>query len=360
MRVLQVIDSLAVAGAEVLVANLAPRMRARGIDCGVAVLRTTSSPLEAALQTAGVPLLATGLEKVYSLRQVGPLAKLMDGYDLVHVHLFPAQLWAVLGNLRLRQRIPLVTTEHASTTFRHHWWLHALDAWMYRHYEIVVCNSDATVEALVQWCPGTASKVRMIHNGIPIEDFESASAADLPRNPDCQVRLAFVGRFDPPKDHETVLRALAELPGAELLLVGDGPLRTQSENLAQSLGVAARVRFLGRRSDIPQLLKAADIFVYSTDFEGFGIAACEAMSSGLPVVASDVSGLAQLVHGAGILFPARDHKALARALQNLMSSPEERTRMGQAARGTARRFSIEKTVDSYAELYESVLRKYFQ
>src|SRR5689334_13026985 len=111
MRVLQVIDSLPLAGAEVLVKDVAPRLRKRGIECDVAVLRVLKSPLESALQRAGVPLHSTGVTKLYSPRQVHPLAKLMQGYDIVHVHLFPAQLWAVLAAKRLQPRVSLITTE---------------------------------------------------------------------------------------------------------------------------------------------------------------------------------------------------------------------------------------------------------
>ena len=97
MRVLQLIDSLPLAGAEVLVKDVAPRLRKRGIECEVAVLRRLNSPLEIMLQEAGVPLHSTGAMNLYSPRQVAPLARLMRHYDIVHVHLFPAQLWADLG-----------------------------------------------------------------------------------------------------------------------------------------------------------------------------------------------------------------------------------------------------------------------
>jgi glycosyltransferase involved in cell wall biosynthesis len=358
MRVLQVIDSLPLAGAEVLVANMAPRLRARGIDCHVAVLRLISSPLEASLREAGVPLEATGPDRIYSLRHVRPLIRMMEGYDLVHVHLFPAQLWAVLAAVKLRPRIPLVTTEHGSSNFRRRWWLRAFDGWMYPHYRIIACNSEATAAELARWCPRIAPRIRMIHNGIPLEDFESAAPVDLPRHPQCTARVIFVGRFDPPKDHATVLRALSEIPAAELVLVGDGPLRPPMEELARTLNMADRVTFLGRRSDIPGLLKASDIFVHSSSFDGFGIAACEAMAAGLPVVASDVPGLSQVVKGAGVLFPAGDHHALARELRALLSSPEKRSRLSGAARERARNFGIERTVDSYIELYELTLREF--
>jgi glycosyltransferase involved in cell wall biosynthesis len=356
MHILQVIDSLALGGAEVLVKDVAPRLRNRGVDCEVAVLCLLSSPLESALQAAGVPLHTTGVNKVYSLRQVRPLAGLIQNYDVVHVHLFPAQLWAVLALKRLGHRIPLVTTEHGTSNSRRRNWLRPFDAWMYPHYECVACNSEATSQELIRWCPRIAPKVRVVPNGIPLDEFETAVPADLPRTAHNMVRLVFVGRFEPPKDHGTILRALSSVPNAQLLLVGDGRLRPQIETLARSLGVAERVVFLGRRNDVARILKASDIYVHSTAFDAFGIAACEAMAAGLPVIASDVPGLAQVVEGAGILFPAGDDHALAHEIQTLIASPDRRRQMSEAGRQRARCFSIEKTVDGYIEMYESVLQ----
>jgi len=278
----------------------------------------------------------------------------MQSYDIVHVHLFPAQLWAVLGAWQLKKSIPLVTTEHGTSNFRRHWWLRAFDAWMYSHYERIACNSDATAEELVRWCPGVAGKINVIPNGVPLDDFETALPAGLPGIPDQATRVVFVGRFYPPKDHATVLRALTAVPHAHLLFVGDGPLRPRAEEFARSLGVAERVTFLGGRHDVAQVLKASDIFVHSTTFDGFGIAACEAMAAGLPVIASDVPGLAQVVKGAGVLFPVGDDRALARELTTLVSSPERRREMSVASRQRARCFGIEKTVDAYVRLYESL------
>ena len=97
MRILQIIDSLGFGGAEVLLRGMAPLFRTRGVDCDVVTLLRTGSSLEKALQAEGVPLSFTGSPKLYSPRQIFSLAKLMRGYDVIHVHLFPAQLWAVLA-----------------------------------------------------------------------------------------------------------------------------------------------------------------------------------------------------------------------------------------------------------------------
>ena len=354
MRVLHLIDSLPLAGAEVLVKDVATRLRKRGIECEVAVLRTLHSPLETTLQNAGVPLHSTGVRNLYSPCQVGPLAKLMRRFDVVHVHLFPAQLWAVVGVAGLSRPVPLVTTEHGTSNFRRRWWLRSFDAWLYQHYLSVACNSEATAESLIRWCPSAAPKVRVIQNGIPLDDFEAAQPGEV-GVPSDVTRLVCVGRFEHPKDHVTILRAVAAVPKVHLLLVGDGALRSSLEKLARSLGIAERVNFLGRRQDVARILKASDIYVHSAKFDGFGIAACEAMAAGLPVIASDVPGLAQVVHGAGILFPVGDDAALAREIQELLASPERRREMSKASRDRAQSFGIDRTVDGYLAMYESVL-----
>ncbi|HMH12535.1 MAG TPA: glycosyltransferase [Edaphobacter sp.] len=355
MRLLQVIDSLHLGGAEVLVKDIAPRFRSRGLECEVLVLSETSSPLETALRSAGVPLHSTRIENLYSLHQVSALARLMRGFDIVHVHLFPAQLWTVLAVARLKTRVPLVTTEHNTWNARRHWWLRPFDKWMYHHYQRIACNSQATADELIRWCPGIAGKTQVVPNGIPLETFANAGPAELDSVPRGVPRLVFVGRFEPQKDHQTILRALAKVPAVHLLLIGDGPLRAQLQELARALGVIERVTFLGYRNDIPQILKASDIYVHSTTSDGFGIAACEAMAAGLPVLASDVPGLAEVVGGAGVLFPMRDDRTLALELSALLSSPERRRAMSVASRQRAQHFSIERTVDDYIEMYRSVL-----
>jgi len=292
--------------------------------------------------------------KLYSPRQIHPLANLFRGFDVVHVHLFPAQLWAVLAAGKLESRVRLVTTEHNTWNARRRWWLRPFDRWMYPHYQLIACNSEATAEELVRWCPDIAGKIRVIPNGIPVEDFETAQAAELGLQSQDMARLVFVGRFEEQKDHRTILRALQNLPGVRLLLLGDGPLRRELEELARSLGIASQVSFLGKRTDVASVLKASDIYVHSTNSDGFGIAACEAMAAGLPVIASDVPGLADVVHGAGVLFPVGDHAALAREIQALLASPERRREMGKASRKRAQAFSIDRTVDGYLAMYESV------
>lgn len=354
MRVLQVIDSLRIGGAEVLVRDLAPRFLQRGVDCEVLVLSRSSSALEIELQNAGVKILDTGNIPLYSPRQIPALAKRLRGFSLVHVHLFPAQLWAALA--AMQSHCPMITTEHNTWNARRHWWFRPLDAWMFSRYAQIACISNATADGLTHWCPRVKDRLRVVPNGVPIEVFAKAHPADLLGIGDGMTKAVFVGRLDPQKDHATLLRALALTPRIHLLLLGDGPLRNRLEQLARDLGVSDRVTFAGFRNDVPQTLKACDIYVHSTTSDGFGIAACEAMAAGLPVIASDVPGLAQVVEGAGVVFPVGDHASLARELNALTGSAERRARMSEASRRRARDFSIDKTVDLHIQMYEDVLQ----
>jgi len=354
MRVLQVIDSLRIGGAEVLVRDLAPRFLRQGIECEVLVLSRSSGALSASLEEAGVRIRDTGDIPLYSLRQIPPLARSMRGFNLVHVHLFPAQLWVVLA--ALQSTCPLLTTEHNTWNARRRWWFRPVDAWMYTRYRQIACNSEATAEELARWCPHVKDKLYVIPNGIPVEVFANARPADLSRFGDGMTRAVFVGRFEPQKDHATLLRALASAPHIHLFLLGDGPLRDQMQQLARDLGVFDRVTFAGFRDDVPQILKACDIYVHSTTSDGFGMAACEAMAAGLPVIVSDVPGLAQVVAGAGVVTPVGDHASMARELNVLAGSFEKRATMSEASRRRARNFTIDKTVDLYIKMYESVLQ----
>jgi glycosyltransferase involved in cell wall biosynthesis len=356
VRVLQIIDSLNRGGAEVMLTAMAPRFRTRGVTCDVIALIQRPSPLEQSLLNGGVSLRYSGVRQLYSPRQIFALSEMLGGYDLVHVHLFPAQLWAALAAVRSACDTPLVTTEHSTWNARRRWWLRPVDRWMYSQYRRIACISEATERSLVQWCPDVAKKVTVIPNGVPLEEFENARPAALDDVPPGVIRVVFVGRCVSEKDHPTLLRALVAVPKAYLFLVGDGPLRLQLEQMAQSLGIRDRVSFLGWRRDVAAVLKASDIYVHSTHSDGFGIAACEAMAAGLPVLASDVPGLADVVRGAGLLFSVQDDRALAQHLRTLIQSPELRREMSGASLQRARQFNIEKTVDGCIQLYESVLR----
>ncbi len=174
-------------------------------------------------------------------------------------------------------------------------------------------------------------------------------------------RLIAVGRLKAPKDYSTLLQAIARLePGSleDALLVGDGPDRSQVERELSSLGLDGRVRVLGERPDVPALLASSDVFVLSSRSEGLPVSVLEAMAAGLPVVATDVGGLRELVveDETGLLVPRADADALAAALRRLLADPELRRRLGDAGRARAEaRFDLAPFRRAHLELYRREL-----
>jgi glycosyltransferase involved in cell wall biosynthesis len=140
----------------------------------------------------------------------------------------------------------------------------------------------------------------------------------------------------------------------DLLFVGDGPLRGDLERLAQSLGVAGRVRFLGVRFDVPDLLRAADIFALTSVSEAASLTLLEAMASGLPVVVTRVGGNPEIVRDGvdGLLVPRGDDQAAAAAFLRLLDDPAAAARMGAAGRARVHKhYRLEQTIDAYLRLY---------
>jgi glycosyltransferase involved in cell wall biosynthesis len=178
--------------------------------------------------------------------------------------------------------------------------------------------------------------------------------------PDGPARLIEVGRLKRPKDPLTLVRAAALLePGSfSALLVGDGPERVGVEAEARRLGVAGAVRLAGERRDVPELLAGADVFVLASRSEGLPISILEAMGAGLPVVASSVGGVAELVEHrvTGLLVPPADPPALARALGELIRDPLMRSSYGEAGRRRAQElFGFDAFRRSHLHAYRRAL-----
>jgi N-acetyl-alpha-D-glucosaminyl L-malate synthase BshA len=162
-------------------------------------------------------------------------------------------------------------------------------------------------------------------------------------------------------DAVSALAEVVRTRPAVLVLVGDGPERAGVERLAASLGLAGRVAFLGERPDLGPLFSQADLFLLPSDQESFGLAALEALASGVPVVASRVGGLPEVVVDGrtGLLVPPHDPRALAAAVLELLDDEPRRTDMGRAAREDAvTRFRPEPMVDRYEAIYREVAERW--
>ncbi len=168
-------------------------------------------------------------------------------------------------------------------------------------------------------------------------------------------------RFASQKDHSSLLFALARIEQPwQLMLAGDGPQKTEMEQLSLQLGLRDRVVFTGDTDQVESLLASSDIFVLSSKFESLPLSIIEAMRARLPVIASDVGGVSELVTDGvtGFLVPRSDTDSLAKRLQQLIISPEERCRMGHLGRLRYERdFKVEIMAGAVLSLYREQCRR---
>lgn len=205
-----------------------------------------------------------------------------------------------------------------------------------------------------------AERVSVIHNGIPVEPYRGARDAAIRRTlaPDDAPLVLTVARLHAQKGIPFLLGALARLPRVRLAIAGDGPDRVALESEAVRLGVADRVRMLGEREDVPELLAACDVFVLPSLFEGLPVSVLEAMASARPVIATAIGGTAEVVahEETGLLVPPGDAASLAGAIDRLLGDPVLAARL--AARGRAlveQEFSATVMAERVAQLYDQLL-----
>lgn len=274
------------------------------------------------------------------------------GADVLHAHASHAHNLCALANLGARRH--LLATRRVDFAPK--------GLWKYRRCARVVAISQAIAGILRSSGLGP-ERLAVIPSGIDPARFAHADRARgraaLGLQPD-DVAVLCVAALEDHKDHRTLLAAWREAaaahPRAHLLLAGDGGLRAE---LAAAAAALPRVRLLGFRDDIPDLLAAADAFTLASHLEGLGTAVMDAMACRLPVVATRAGGIPELIRDGedGLLTPVREPAALAAALGRVLGDAALRARLGSAAADTARRrFLAEAMVDAYVDLYDAVTR----
>jgi glycosyltransferase involved in cell wall biosynthesis len=365
VRVLQLIPSLVVGGAERMVATLSRHLRRRGHTVAVVSMYPPFGTwIEAELRSEGVSLHFLGKKRGLDVRMVPRIARALHHFqpDVLHTHMYTLKY--ALPALALRRRCGVVHTVHTLASSELDRWSKLLQRVAFRAGVVPVAIGEAVAESLLAAYGRPAH--RIIPNGIPVSDYVGPPGAregvrtSLGIPPDAPIFVS-VGMLNRAKNHETLLRAFASdrlrAAGAHLLLAGEGDLRRELEDLARALELSDRVRFLGVRTDVSSLLAAADVFVLASRREGNPLSVMEAMAAGKPVVATRVGCLPEMVpESAGRLVAAGDAAALEDAMVRLASAPPLARAMGSAAARVAReRFDASRMADAYEEVYAEVV-----
>jgi N-acetyl-alpha-D-glucosaminyl L-malate synthase BshA len=285
------------------------------------------------------------------------------GLDVVHAHYalphaVSAELARQVREAEAPGRAPLVvTTLHGTDTT-----LVGIDPTFRPLTRFAVASSDA-VTVPSTWLAEATRRNLELPSDFPIDVVPNFVDTDrfAPAPPAALPFLVHVSNFRPLKRTGDVVRIFARLRArrpARLRLVGDGPDRADAEALARALGVAADVELTGERDDLPALLAGATAFLLPSETESFGLAALEALAAGVPVVASRVGGLPEVVRDGedGFLHAVGDVEAMAASAARLVDDPDLRVRLGAAARARAvADFRAEPAVDRYEAVYRRVL-----
>lgn len=358
MKVLQIITSLSTGGAEKLITDTVPLYQQKGIEMDVLSLKKIKTPFWKQLNEkskGNVNGLTAG--SVYNPLLILKIIPYLKNYDVIHVHLFPALYWVVLAKWFSLSKTKIIYTEHNTNNKRRdNKFFKAIDRFIYKGIAKIVTIANEVDKNIKDHLGFDKSKFELIQNGVDILRYANAqplSKTNFFSKED--YILIQVSSFREQKDQLTLIKSLKHLPdNIKLLLVGDGHLKTNCEKLVTDLNLQNTVKFLGIRTDIPELLKTADIVVLSSIYEGLSLSSIEGMAS-KPFIASNVPGLREIVKDYGLLFQQGNSKELADIVLRLYNDKEYYDEVADKCLNRAKEFDIDKMVNSYINVYKNVL-----
>jgi glycosyltransferase involved in cell wall biosynthesis len=370
MRILHVITTLDVGGAEMHLLSQVRGQTARGAQVRVAYLkgqgRLAPDFRDAGASWVGAVPLSRPLRLWPHLRWA----------QIVHSHLLKADMFTALWATAAGRRSGLVSGKHNDEQVLKRPLVGAVHGVLGRLPVCTVVLSDHVGRFVAEYGHVPLGRQRRIYYGLDPAPFEAAHRDRVRHRAARRAELGFgaddvvflcVARFAPQKAHDVLLRALdtarrAPGPRLRLLLVGDDPFgdgRVRAEALARELDLGDAVVFAGIRRDVPELLAAGDCFVMASLWEGLGLVFLEAMATHLPVLATQVSAVPEVVieGQTGLLVPPSDPAALAAAMVRLAADGPLRERLGAAGqRRVVSHFGLDRMVDETVQLYRSLLR----
>ncbi len=369
LRVLQLIDGLNVGGAEVLLCDLVRHLMTSGYQVHVGY--SSSGPMEARLRAMNAPMTRlprlARVDPLLLLRMMGLIRR--ERPDIVHTHLFKSDLH---GRLAARwSGVPVVvSTAHNNDAWARRAPLGALYGVTARLADRVIAVSDEVRDYQIQYTHVPPEKIITIDNGVDTRRFDGQDAAGRALRAEFGIPadvplVGIIGRLSPQKDHALFLQAAAriraELPAAHFLIVGDGALRAELTAQAAALGLSDAVIFTGLRSDIPAVLAALDLLVFSSQWEGLPVTLLEGMAARKAIVSTAVGGVPGVVKDgeSALLVPPADAHALAQACLRVLCEPALQTSLSAAAyERVLAHYSLaamlKRTTDLYEELWRNV------
>lgn len=368
VRVLHVTFNMGIGGTEQVIRQLITGLDSEKVTSEILCIDGQVGAIGEQLRESGIPIVAVqrraGFDR--SLIRIIRTRLRKGNFDVVHCHQYTPWVYGWFAALGLP--VSVVFTEHGRFyPDRYRYKAALVNQAMARTTRAMVAISEATRQALARYEFLPRSRIRVVYNGIaalqPDRDRVAALREDL-GIPEQAFVMGTVSRMDPVKNQSMMLRAfhrfLQQCPEGWLLVVGDGAERESLQSLAGELGISERVTFTGSVSQPANHMALMEVFLLSSFTEGTSMTLLEAMSLGIPTVATDVGGNPEIVREGlnGMLVPVDDEQAFAEAMIGLWQEPETRSQLGQGARTRFdERFSREVMVNAYQEIYREAAHK---
>lgn len=364
MRVVYLSHAYMVGGAEEMVLNLVRRLPDRYEPAVVCIHE--AGPIGEEIARTGVPFTVLGLTP--GLARLLDVLKLRDALHrlhptIVHTFLLTGSLYGRFA--AMMAGVPIVIGTEVNI-YEHKRPLHAwLERWLMRGTDAVIASAASVKDFYVGQVAADPAKVEVIYNAVDWSRLETTMTREAFRAsigvPREAMTAGIIARLTEQKAHRVLFDAMARHPGLQrlhLVVVGDGELRDELTQRAETLGIHQRVHFTGARRDLGNVLSAIDVFTMPSLWEGLPLSLVLAMGAGLPVVATRVAGIPEVVQDnvSGLLVSPGNSAELGDALAGVAADADLRRSLGEHASAFVRpRFGVEQYVGSIAGLYDRLL-----
>jgi glycosyltransferase involved in cell wall biosynthesis len=355
MKVLQIINNLDIGGAETILKNYVLKNEDQDIQNHICLIGGSDTFILNQLIEKNIKIYKLDLKNKYSA--AAALRKLRyiiskGGYDCVHVHLFPGQYYGAKLAKEFKD-VHFIFTEHSTFNKRREIkLLYPVEKWSYSSFEKIICVSEMTCRSLGDWMPSIKSKLKVIYGGIVINDIKKS------KGPIYDAVLVGSLRGNE-KGVDIFIKAIKNIENSitRVAIVGDGVLKEEFISLRDSLGLTEKIEFAGNVDNVNEYLSQSKMFVLPSRWEGFGLAILEAMAAHVPVIASNVGGIPEIINDGidGILVPVEDIETLSKSMLYILNNKDKAMSMADNAyRTVCEKFSIQVFAKNLNNLYKEL------
>ena len=360
IRILYVITSLGIGGAERLLLSHLKLLDHKRYEFHVCALWNKPDDLVNDISYYST-ITSLGIKSRFSPSAITQLAKLIKQTkpDIIHSHLFQPRIYSAMAHIISNYGI-LITHKHNKVNPKKHNILIILEMISILLSKKVIAISNSVKTSLRKIELVRSKKIFVLHNGIDYQKFFKIADSNkiLKVNP---IIFGTICRLEPQKGISYLLLAmkfiLTKFPSAQLEIVGDGSLQQELKELTEKLGISNSVKFFGKFTDVIPFYRRMNIFILPSVYEGFGIVLLEAMAAGVPVIATNVDGIREVVINgeSGILIPPKNPEAIAEAILKLIENPQLVKKLVDGGLMRSKSFDIKEHVMKLDNFYANLL-----